>query len=98
MSKTSFGVALDGAAVDMYTLKNAAGWECDIVTIGAALRALRIPDKDGKVRDILLGYDTVADYQNVRGYIGAVIGRRIRSLAKELRVRADRLQRRPKLV
>ena len=72
---TNFGKTNEGADVVMYTLKNAGGMEVDIISLGAALRALRIPDKDGNVRDVLLGYDTPAEYQDVRGYLGAVIGR-----------------------
>jgi aldose 1-epimerase len=75
MAKTSFGTTADGTPVDLYTLKNEAGTEVEIITLGAALRSTRIADKDGKVRDVLLGYDTAAEYQNVRGYLGAVIGR-----------------------
>jgi aldose 1-epimerase len=75
MAKTSFGTTADGTPVDLYTLKNASGTEVEIITLGATLRSIRIADKDGKVRDVLLGYDTAAEYQNVRGYLGAVIGR-----------------------
>lgn len=75
MAKTSFGKTNEGVEVTKYTLKNASGMEVDVISLGAALRAIRVPDKDGKVRDVLLGYDTAADYQNVRGYLGAVIGR-----------------------
>ncbi len=75
MSKSAFGSTKDGTAVEMYTIRNARNMEADIVTIGAALRALRVPDRDGNIRDVLLGYDTAEDYQNVRGYLGAVIGR-----------------------
>lgn len=72
---SNFGKTNEGADVVMYTLKNASGMEVDIISLGAALRAIRVPDRDGKVRDVLLGYDTPAEYQNVRGYLGAVIGR-----------------------
>jgi aldose 1-epimerase len=75
MAKTSFGTTTDGTPVDLYTLKNAAGTEVEIITLGAALRSIRLLDKDGKTRDVLLGYDTPAEYQDVRGYLGAVIGR-----------------------
>lgn len=70
-----FGKTKEGTDVTMYTLKNAGGLEVDIISLGAALRAIRVPDKDGQVRDVLLGYDTPAEYQDVRGYLGAVIGR-----------------------
>lgn len=75
MATANFGKTKEGVDVIVYTLKNAMGMEADIISLGAALRAIRVPDKDGKVRDVLLGYDTPGDYQNVRGYLGAVIGR-----------------------
>lgn len=75
MAKSIFGTTNEGRTVEMYTLKNVGGMEVDVITLGAALRAIRVPDKDGKVRDVLLGYDTPAEYQDVRGYLGAVIGR-----------------------
>lgn len=70
-----FGKTGDGRSVEKYTLKNAAGMEVDVITLGAALQAIRVPDKNGKIRDVLLGYDTAEQYENVNGYLGAVIGR-----------------------
>lgn len=88
MAKTVFGKTNEGAKVTKYTLKNAGGMEVDILTLGAAMRAIRVPDKDGKVRDVILGYDTPADYQNVRGYLGMVIGRNGNRI-KDARVTID---------
>ncbi|MDD6039462.1 MAG: galactose mutarotase [bacterium] len=75
MSKASFGKTTDGREVTKYTLKNAAGMEVDLIDLGASIVAVRVADKNGDVKDVVLGYDTPADYQNVRGYLGAVIGR-----------------------
>lgn len=75
MAITNFGKTKEGADVTMYTLKNAGGMEVDIISLGATLRSIRVPDKDGKVRDVLLGYDTPAEYEAVNGFLGAVIGR-----------------------
>lgn len=72
---TKFGKTKDGHSVEKYTLKNANGMEVDLITLGATLQAIRVPDKEGNVRDVLLGYDTVEQYENVNGYLGAVIGR-----------------------
>lgn len=88
MAKTSFGKTNEGAEITKYTLKNAGGMEVDILSLGAAMRAIRVPDKDGRVRDVLLGYDTPADYQNVRGYLGMVIGRNGNRI-KDARVTID---------
>ncbi len=88
MAKTSFGKTDEGAKVTMYTLKNAGGMEVDILTLGAALRAVRVPDREKKVRDVVLGYDTPSDYQNVRGYLGMVIGRNANRI-KDAKVKID---------
>ncbi len=75
MMVSEFGKTKDGRLVEKYTLKNAHGMEVDVLTFGATLQAIRFPDRTGRVRDILLGYDNVAQYENVNGYLGAVIGR-----------------------
>ncbi len=72
---TEFGKTKKGEAVEKYTLKNAHGMEVDIITLGAALQSIRVPDQAGEIRDVLLGYDNVEQYENVNGYLGAVIGR-----------------------
>lgn len=74
MKKTDFGVMPDGTAVHQYTLAD-GGMECDIITHGGALRALRVPDKNGKTVDVLLGFDTLEEYRTQNKYIGALIGR-----------------------
>ncbi|MEY8331929.1 aldose epimerase family protein [Lachnospiraceae bacterium 47-T17] len=88
MAKESFGRTNEGAEVTKYTLKNAGGMEVELISLGAAMRAIRVPDRDGKVRDVILGYDTPADYQNIRGYLGMVIGRNGNRI-KDARVTID---------
>ena len=72
--KEPFGVTRDGRPVDKFTLRRGA-LEAEILTYGAALRALRVPDRDGKPVDVVLGYDTVESYETNGGYVGAVVGR-----------------------
>lgn len=72
--KSPFGAARDGRGVDQFTLRR-GGLEAEIITCGAALRALRVPDRDGKPVDVVLGYDTVESYETNGGYLGAVVGR-----------------------
>lgn len=72
--KSPFGVTRDGRRVDQFTLRR-GGLEAEIITCGAALRALRVPDRDGKPVDVVLGYDTVESYETNGGYLGAVVGR-----------------------
>jgi len=68
-----FGNA-NGTPVQMYTLKNGK-LEADILTYGGTIRSIRVPDKNGVITDVVLGYDTIEDYMKNAGYLGALIGR-----------------------
>jgi aldose 1-epimerase len=59
----------------IFTLVNKSEMLVDISPFGAAIRAIRVPDKDGRVEDIVLGYDSLRGYITDRSYLGAVIGR-----------------------
>lgn len=48
---------------------------CTILPFGATLQCLRVPDRAGKSRDVVLGYDTQAEYESRDGYLGACVGR-----------------------
>ena len=72
--KTSFGVTRDNVPVEQYTLRQGA-LSCDILTYGAALRALRVPDRAGRPVDVALGFDSIWDYQTQNKFMGAVVGR-----------------------
>lgn len=79
ITQKPFGV-VDGVANTLYTLKNNQ-LEVDVMTYGATLVAIRTPDKNGKVLDVLCGYDTVEEYRSHGGYLGAVIGRNSNRIA-----------------
>ena len=75
VKKEEFGKA-DGQSVALYTLTNRNGAEARITTYGGIVVSLKVPDRNGKMDDIVLGYDTLDDY--VKGnsaYFGALIGR-----------------------
>ena len=72
--KEPFGVTRDGQAVDKYIMR-CGNMEAEVLTYGATLRLLQIPDRNGEIVDVVLGYDSVAGYENNGGYLGAVIGR-----------------------
>ena len=72
--KTHFGKS-DGTDVDIYTLTNINGLEVSIITYGGAITSLKIPDRDGNLGDIVLGYETLDDYVRNPRYFGALIGR-----------------------
>lgn len=73
-NRIPFGTMPDGQAVEQYTLRSGA-LSCDIITYGGTLRSLRLPDRDGRVTDVLLGFDTLEDYREQSKYLGALIGR-----------------------
>ncbi|MCV4342116.1 aldose epimerase family protein [Pseudomonas capsici] len=71
-----FGKLPDGTPIEKYTLQNSHGLQASIITYGATLQALKVPDRNGKVEDIVLGFDDVQGYQaNGTVYFGATIGR-----------------------
>jgi len=73
--KSSFGKGPDGEQVDLYTLSNKNGVEAGISTYGGVVVSLKVPDRTGKVGDVVLGYDSVDGYVNDKSYFGAIIGR-----------------------
>ena len=71
----SFGVTADGQAVTAYRLENAAGAALTVIDYGATVQALTVPNGQGGFTDVVLGYDTVAEYEAGECYIGGTIGR-----------------------
>ncbi|WP_394151256.1 aldose epimerase family protein [Vibrio maritimus] len=61
--------------VQEVTLSNQSGMSVSILTLGGIIRCLHVPDSDGEVKDIVLGYDNLADYAKDTHYMGAIIGR-----------------------
>jgi aldose 1-epimerase len=73
--KSSFGKAPDGQDVDLYSLTNKNGVEVAISTYGGVVVSLKVPDRDGKLGDVVLGFDSVGGYVSDKSYFGAIIGR-----------------------
>ena len=82
VEKSSFGTTKDGQAVDLYTLTNANGVVARIITYGALLTELHVPDKAGTMADVVLGFKTLAQYESDQPYFGATIGRVANRIAK----------------
>ncbi len=74
ITKKEFGKTLSGEQVDIYTLSNGS-MEYSVITYGGTLQSIKVPSKTGKLVDVLLGYDTIEEYQSRGGYLGAIIGR-----------------------
>jgi aldose 1-epimerase len=79
-----FGKARNGEAVELYTLANARGMEATIMTYGGIVTSLRVPDRNGKLDDVVLGFDTLDGYVGdpPAPYFGALIGRYGNRIAK----------------
>ena len=75
VSKQAFGKTQDGTAVDIFTLTNSNGLEVRAITYGGIIVSLRTPDRNGKLEDIVLGFDKLDGYLGKHPYFGAIIGR-----------------------
>lgn len=80
-SRRPFGQAPTGQPVELLTLDNGRV-RCEILTFGAALRSLEVPDRTGGRVDVVLGYGALEDYLRYDGYLGAVVGRYANRIAK----------------
>jgi aldose 1-epimerase len=75
MTVVQFGSMPDGRMVNEYILTNSRGSEASVIALGATLRALKVRDRKGAMRDVVLGYDTLQEYLEGPAYFGATIGR-----------------------
>lgn len=71
----SFGQTPDGQAVDLVTMTNPNGIEMRVITFGGIIVSMKTPDKNGKLDDIVLGFDKLDGYTKEHPYFGAIIGR-----------------------
>lgn len=75
VERRPFGTLPDGQPVDAFTLRNRRGSSCRIITYGATVTSLRMPDARGWFADVVLGLDTLEDYRLRNRNFGATIGR-----------------------
>lgn len=73
--RSSFGTMKDGTVVEAVTLTGTNGVKARIITLGATLQALMVPDRAGKVEDVTLGYDDLASYVDHPNFWGQTVGR-----------------------
>ncbi len=77
-----FGKTKEGIPVEIYTLRNTHGCEARITNYGGIVVSLTMPDRNGKLDDMLLGFDTIPEYEANSPYFGALIGRYGNRIAK----------------
>ena len=72
-TRASFGARSDGTKVEAVTLTNGMGLSARIMTLGATLQSLVVPDKAGHKDDVVLGYDTAQEYLTRPNFFGASV-------------------------
>ena len=77
-----FGTTQDGKPVEIYTLRNDNGMVVRIMTYGGIIQSIKVPDKNGQLGNVALGYDTLDGYLTNSPYFGALIGRYGNRIAK----------------
>ena len=75
ITKRAFGVMPSGETVYKYTLTNHHGVSADFITLGGTWVTMNVPDKKGKMADVILGYDNLEGYLSNNPHFGAIIGR-----------------------
>nr|MDP9147770.1 galactose mutarotase [Acidobacteriota bacterium] len=74
--KTSvFGKIADGREAHLYTLTNKSSMEVAITDFGGRVISIKVPDRNGKLADVVLGYDTLDGYENDKAHFGGTVGR-----------------------
>jgi aldose 1-epimerase len=82
ITKDSFGKTGEGASVDVYTLTNNLGMQAKITNFGAIVVSLKAPDRNGKMDDVVLGFNDLDSYLKGHPYFGAIVGRYGNRIAK----------------
>jgi aldose 1-epimerase len=80
--RAPFGALADGRQVESVMLSNKAGIRAKIITLGAAIQSLSVPNRTGEAGDIVLGFDSPQEYLQNPSYFGATVGRFANRIAK----------------
>ena len=80
--KAAFGKLSDGEEIESYTLYNSRGASAKVITYGATLTELNVPDRHGKMGDVVLGFDDLQGYLGQHPFFGGTIGRYANRIAK----------------
>ena len=75
IAKTTFGQTPSGATVEVYTMSSPSGLSASVMTYGATLISLKVPDKAGKAVDVTLGFDDLNSYLTRNPLAGSIVGR-----------------------
>ena len=73
--QSNFQKEVDGKKTDLYVLRNANNMEVCVTNFGGRIVSVMVPDRDGVMRDVVLGFDSIQDYLTIPSDFGASIGR-----------------------
>ena len=82
IKQESFGKTKDGQEVTQFTLTNRNGMEMKVINYGCVVTSLTAPDRHGVFEDIVLGFETLAQYELESPFFGAIVGRYGNRIAK----------------
>lgn len=77
-----FGTMNDGTAAQLFTLKNSNGMEVSITNYGGIVTSVKVPDKNGNIDNVVLGFDDLEQYKSDHPFFGAIAGRYANRIAK----------------
>ncbi|MDZ7717724.1 MAG: aldose epimerase family protein [Balneolaceae bacterium] len=70
-----FGAMDDGSTVQLFTLTNSNGMEVSITNYGGIVTSIKVPDEDGNIENVVLGFDNLEQYKSGHPFFGAIAGR-----------------------
>ncbi|MBM4034806.1 MAG: galactose mutarotase [Planctomycetes bacterium] len=82
IGKAPYGELPDGTSVDIYTLTNGNGMEVKLINYGAITVSVKVPDRQGNLADVTLGYDTMEGWLKNAPHFGSTVGRYANRIAK----------------
>ena len=82
LDPVKFSTEVNHSQTNLYTLKNKSGMEVCITNFGGRIVSIMVPDKDGKMQDVVLGFDNIDDYIRIPSDFGASIGRYANRIAQ----------------
>jgi aldose 1-epimerase len=82
IEKTAFGTLADGSAVELYTLSNGRNMSVGILTYGGVVQAINVPDRNGTLANVALGFASLDGYLSRSPFFGPITGRYANRIAK----------------
>jgi aldose 1-epimerase len=82
ITREQFGMTPDREAIHLFSLANDRGMEVKIINYGGIITSINVPDREGKVSDVVLGHETLEGYLYRSRYFGALIGRYANRIAR----------------